>query len=68
MASQPQRPIPAAAFGRNFGRYRDKAIEEGVVEITSNGRPVGAYLSQKQYEQFQRLVHSSKASNGEPTE
>jgi prevent-host-death family protein len=52
MASRPRRPIPAATFGRNFGRYKDLAISDGVVEVSSNGRPVGAYLSQEEYERY----------------
>lgn len=55
MATKPRRPIPAATFGRNFGRYKDQAIAEGVVEVSSNGRPVGAYLSQEEYEVFKLL-------------
>jgi len=26
MAAKPQRPIPAATFSRNFGRYKDQAF------------------------------------------
>lgn len=52
MASKPRRPIPAAVFGRNFGRYKDEALAQGIVEVSSNGRPVGAYLSQDEYEKF----------------
>jgi len=55
MATKPRRPIPAATFGRNFGRYKDQAIAEGVVEVSSNGRPVGAFLSQDEYEVFKLL-------------
>ena len=55
MAEPPRRPIPAAIFGRNFGRYKDQAIAEGVVEVSSNGRPVGAFLSYEEYERFKAL-------------
>ena len=51
--SEPQtQPIPAAEFSRNFGRYQDKAIAERVIEVSSNGRPVGAFLSQDEYERY----------------
>lgn len=65
MASRPRRPIPAATFGRNFGRYKDQAISDGVVEVSSNGRPVGAYLSQEEYERylaFKRLADTRNQS------
>ena len=55
MAAKPRRPIPAATFGRNFGRYKDEAIAKGVVEVSSNGRPVGAFVSQEEYEKFRKL-------------
>jgi len=64
MAGKPQRPIPAATFGRNFGRYQDQAIAEGVVEITSNGRPIGAYISQKEYETFKAMKSNHTAKIG----
>ncbi|WP_373634742.1 type II toxin-antitoxin system prevent-host-death family antitoxin [Yoonia sp. SS1-5] len=58
--SPPSRPVPAATFGRNFGRYKDEAIARGVVEVSSNGRPVGAYLSQEEYERFCKLKRRSE--------
>lgn len=45
-------PVPATEFAKNFGRYRDKAFAERVVEVSSNGRPIGAYLSQDEYERY----------------
>ena len=48
-------PIPASEFSRNFGRYRDQATEDRVVEVSSNGRPIGAFLSQTEYEHYLRL-------------
>lgn len=47
--------IPASEFSRNFGRYQDQAIEERVLEISSNGRQVGAFLSQAEYERYLKL-------------
>ena len=63
MAAKPQRPIPAATFGRNFGRYKDQAIADGVVEVSSNGRPVGAFLSQEEYEAFKELKRKLNSEN-----
>lgn len=47
--------IPASEFSRNFGRYQDQAIEKRVLEISSNGRRVGAFLSQAEYERYLTL-------------
>lgn len=55
MAAKPQQPIPAATFGRNFGLYREMAIARGRIEVSNNGRPAGAYLSQEEYEKFKEL-------------
>jgi len=52
MAQSAQKITPASEFCRNFGRYKDEAISKGAVEVSSNGRPVGAYLSQSEYEHF----------------
>jgi prevent-host-death family protein len=48
-------PIPASEFSRNFGRYKDQATADRVVEVSSNGRPIGAFLSQVEYEHYLRL-------------
>jgi len=48
-------PIPASEFSRNFGRYKDQATADRVVEVSSNGRPIGAFLSQAEYEHYLRL-------------
>ncbi|MAW82663.1 MAG: hypothetical protein CMI63_20700 [Parvularcula sp.] len=47
--------VPASEFSRNFGRYKDLATAERVVEVSSNGRPIGAFLSQAEYERYLRL-------------
>lgn len=46
---------PASEFCRNFSRYKDAAIEQGAIPVSSNGRPVGAYLSQREFEHYQAL-------------
>jgi len=47
--------IPASDFSRSFGKFQDKALEVGVIEVTSHSRVVGAYLSPKELEHFNRL-------------
>jgi len=55
MAQTSQDTTPASEFCRNFGRYKDEAIASGAVAVSSNGRPVGAYLSQIEYEHYLAL-------------
>ena len=55
MSQSTQKVTPASAFCRNFGRYKDEAIASGAVAVSSNGRPVGAYLSQFEYERYLTL-------------
>lgn len=52
-------PVPATEFTKNFGRYRDMAFAERVVEVSSNGRPIGAFLSQAEYERYLELRRRS---------
>ncbi|BCH26149.1 hypothetical protein MesoLjLc_60640 [Mesorhizobium sp. L-8-10] len=47
--------VPASDFSRNFGKYQDEAIKVGVINVTSHGRVVGAYLSAAELEHFERL-------------
>lgn len=47
--------VPASDFSRNFGKYQDEAIKAGVINVTSHGRIVGAYLSVAELEHFERL-------------
>ncbi|OQM73373.1 hypothetical protein BFN67_08710 [Pseudaminobacter manganicus] len=49
------RAVPASDFSRNFGKYQDEAIKAGVINVTSHGRVVGAYLSATELEHFERL-------------
>ena len=51
------RNVPATEFSRNFARYRDEAIAEKMIHVTSHGRVIGAYLSASEaahYEQLKR--------------
>ncbi|MBW9114669.1 hypothetical protein JNB88_13535 [Rhizobium cauense] len=47
--------VPASAFSRQFGKIRDQVYEAGVIEVTSHDRVVGAYISPKELEHFNRL-------------
>ena len=47
--------VPTTLFCRNFGRYQDEAHRVGIIEVTSHGRVVGAYISATELEQFRRL-------------
>lgn len=49
------RAVPATDFSRNFGKYQDEAIKTGVINVTSHGRIVGAYLSAAELERFELL-------------
>lgn len=47
--------VPATEFTRNFGRYQDRAHAGEVVKVTSHGRIVGGYLSEKALLDYERL-------------
>ncbi|KAA3519715.1 hypothetical protein G6L63_04645 [Agrobacterium vitis] len=47
--------VPASAFSRQFGKIREDVYEAGVIEVTSHDRVVGAYISPKELEHFNRL-------------
>ena len=47
--------VPASAFARNFGRYQDRAHAGEVIKVTSHGRVVGGYLSEKELRHYERL-------------
>ncbi|WP_428645596.1 type II toxin-antitoxin system prevent-host-death family antitoxin [Roseibium sp.] len=49
------RTVAASDFSRNFGKYQDEAISAGVINVTSHGRVVGAYLSAAELEHFDEL-------------
>lgn len=54
------RAVPASDFSRNFGKYQDEAIKAGVINVTSHGRVVGAYLSATELEHFERLMRRER--------
>ena len=47
--------VPATEFARNFGRYQDRAHAGEIVKVTSHGRIVGGYLSEKALLDYERL-------------
>ncbi|MDF1586219.1 type II toxin-antitoxin system Phd/YefM family antitoxin [Geminicoccaceae bacterium 1502E] len=47
--------VPASEFARNFGRYRDEALAGSIIAVTSHGRVVGAFLSARELEHYERL-------------
>jgi hypothetical protein len=47
--------VPASEFSRDFGRYQDEAAASGVVRVSRDGRIVGAFLSPRELERFERL-------------
>jgi hypothetical protein len=49
------RDVPATDFARNFARYRDEAIAEKIIHVTSHGRVIGAYLSASEVARYERL-------------
>ena len=49
------RDVSATEFSRNFARYRDEAIEAKVINVTSHGRVIGAYLSASEAAHYERL-------------
>ncbi len=56
------RDVSATDFARNFALYREKAIAEKVIRVTSHGRVIGAYLSASEaahYEQLKRREQQS---------
>lgn len=47
--------VRATDFSRNFARYQDEAIREGVIVVTSHDRVVGGYLSARELAHYERL-------------
>jgi len=47
--------VAASDFSRNFARYQDEAISAKVINVTSHGRVVGAYLSATELAHYELL-------------
>jgi len=56
------RDIPATEFSRNFARYREEAIAEKVIHVTSHGRVIGAYLSASEAAHYEQLKRRERQS------
>jgi hypothetical protein len=47
--------VRASDFSRNFARYQDDAIAAKVINVTSHGRVIGAYLSAAELAHYELL-------------
>jgi hypothetical protein len=56
------RDVPATDFARNFARYREEAIAEKVIHVTSHGRVIGAYLSASEVAHYELLKRRERQS------
>jgi len=56
------RDVPATEFSRNFTRYREAAIVEKVIHVTSHGRVIGAYLSASEAAHYEQLKRRERQS------
>ena len=56
------RDIPATEFSRNFARYREEAVAEKIIHVTSHGRVIGAYLSASEAARYEQLKSRERQS------
>jgi len=56
------RDVPATEFSRNFARYREEAIAEKIIHVTSHGRVIGAYLSASEAAHYEQLKRRERQS------
>ncbi|MBM3545637.1 MAG: hypothetical protein FJX54_01685 [Alphaproteobacteria bacterium] len=56
------RDVPATEFSRNFARYREEAIAEKIIRVTSHGRVIGAYLSASEAAHYEKLKRKETQS------
>jgi hypothetical protein len=47
--------VRATDFSRNFAKYQDEAIAAKVINVTSHGRVIGAYLSATELAHYEQL-------------
>lgn len=47
--------VPASTFSRRFGKIREEVYGAGVIEVTAHDRVVGAYISPKELDHFNKL-------------
>ena len=56
------RDVSATDFARNFALYREEAIAERVIRVTSHGRVIGAYLSAAEAAHYEKLKRREQQS------
>ena len=56
------RDVPATEFSRNFARYREEAIAEKIIRVTSHGRVIGAYFSASEAAHYELLKRRERQS------
>ncbi len=54
-ATNPNSSVTATTFARNFARYKDEAIKEKVIVVTSHDRIIGGFLSADELANYHRL-------------
>jgi prevent-host-death family protein len=55
-----QTVVSASEFAKNFGRYLDEVQSGKIIEVTSHGRVVGAFVSSRELEYFERLKRQER--------
>jgi hypothetical protein len=56
------RDVSATDFARNFALYREEAIAEKIIRVTSHGRVIGAYLSASEAAHYEQLKRRERQS------
>ena len=54
--------VPATEFARNFARYREEAVAAKVINVTSHGRVIGAFLSASEAAHYEQLKRRERQS------
>lgn len=54
--------VRATEFSRNFAKYQDEAIEAKVINVTSHGRIIGAYLSASELARYEAMKRRERES------
>jgi hypothetical protein len=47
--------VSASKFSRNFAKYQDEVIEAKVINVTSHGKVIGAYLSASELARYEAM-------------
>lgn len=54
--------VSATDFARHFARYQDEAIEAKIINVTSHGRVIGAYLCASELAHYELLKQRERAA------